>query len=385
MTFSRTQFPRSDYLAWRTIPTRWSDNDVYGHVNNVVYYEWFDTAVNSLLVDAGVLDLAQSQAIGLVVETGCSYFASVAYPDTIEAGVRVSRLGNSSVRYEVGIFKPGEAHAVAAGHFVHVYVDRANRRPLPLSAPLRALLEPLVVPPTTAESAPTPGHDREVVDRIMIGRRSVRAFLPQKVSQATVHEILGAASRAPSGVNTQPWQVHVLAGEPLQQFCDRLCAVVDDPVQSAQHQYEYAYYPHEWTAPYLDRRRQVGWALYGLLGIQRGDQARMHAQNRRNFRFFDAPVGLIFTIDRVLQQGSWLDYGMFLQNVMLAARAHGLETCPQAAFAQFHRVIAEAIDIPEHQMLVCGMALGYADPAAIENTLQTPREAVDQFASFQGF
>jgi nitroreductase len=111
----------------------------------------------------------------------------------------------------------------------------------------------------------------------------------------------------------------------------------------------------------------------------------MHAQNRRNFRFFDAPVGLIFTIDRVLQQGSWLDYGMFLQNVMLAARARGLETCPQAAFAQFHRVITEALEIPEHQMLVCGMALGYADPVAVENTLETPREAVDQFAFFEGF
>jgi nitroreductase len=161
--------------------------------------------------------------------------------------------------------------------------------------------------------------------------------------------------------------------------------VVDDPVQSSQHQYEYAYYPSEWVSPYLDRRRQVGWALYGLLGIQRGDQERMHAQNRRNFRFFDAPVGLIFTIDRVLQQGSWLDYGMFLQNVILAARARGLDTCPQAAFAQFHRVITEALDIPERQMLVCGMALGYADPAAVENSLQTPREAVDQFAFFQGF
>ena len=357
---------------------------MYGHVNNVVYYEWFDTAVNSLLVDAGVLDPAQSQAIGLVVETGCAYFSSVAYPETVEAGIRVSRLGNSSVRYEVGIFKPDEPHAAAAGHFVHVYVDRETRRPVPLPAPLRALLEPLVLP-SISEPLSRSEEDREVVDRIMVGRRSVRAFLPQRISQATVREVLDAASRAPSGVNTQPWQVRVLAGEPLRSFCDQLCEVVDDPVQAAQHQYEYAYYPNEWTSPYLDRRRQVGWALYGLLGIERGDHVRMHAQNRRNFRFFDAPVGLIFTIDRVLQQGSWLDYGMFLQNVMLAARARGLETCPQAAFAQFHRVITAALDIPEHQMLVCGMALGYADPAAIENTLQTPREAVDQFASFQGF
>ena len=384
-------FARSDYRAWRLIPTRWSDNDVYGHVNNVVYYEWFDTAVNSLLIEAGVLDFAQSQSIGLVVETGCSYFESVTYPETIEAGIRVGRLGNSSVRYELGIFKPGEPFALAAGHFIHVYVDRDSRRPTRLPAPLRAALEPLVVAlgtkpdPSSVDASGDFAADVAAVDRAMMERRSTRAFLPRAVPRATLSEILAIASRAPSGTNAQPWRVRVLTGDVLEALCARLCAVVDDPAQSARYEPEYAYYPRDWVAPYSDRRRQVGWALYGLLGIARGDQERMRAQHRRNFRFFDAPVGLIFTVDRVLEQGSWLDYGMFLQNVMLAARARGLDTCPQAAFVQFHRVIADELSIPDSEMLVCGMALGYANPAAVENTLQTPRESVDGFAHFHGF
>ena len=391
MSISRTMFARSDYRAWRLIPTRWSDNDVYGHVNNVVYYEWFDTAVNSLLIEAGVLDFAQSQSIGLVVETGCSYFESVTYPETIEAGIRVGRLGNSSVRYELGIFKPGEPFALAAGHFIHVYVDRDSRRPTPLPAPLRAALGPLVAAlgtkpdPSSVDASKDLAADVAAVDRAMMERRSTRAFLPRAVPLATLAEILAIASRAPSGTNAQPWRVRVLTGHALNALCDRLCAVVDDPAQSALHEPEYAYYPRDWVAPYSDRRRQVGWALYGLLGIARGDQERMQAQHRRNFRFFDAPVGLIFTVDRVLEQGSWLDYGMFLQNVMLAARVRGLDTCPQAAFAQFHRVIADELSIPDSEMLVCGMALGYANTAAVENTLQTPRESVEGFAHFYGF
>ena len=384
-------FARSDYRAWRLIPTRWSDNDVYGHVNNVVYYEWFDTAVNSLLIEAGVLDFAQSQSIGLVVETGCSYFESVTYPETIETGIRVGRLGNSSVRYELGIFKPGEPFALAAGHFIHVYVDRDSRRPTPLPAPLRAALEPLVVTLGEKPDSSSVNRSRDLaadvaaVDCAMMERRSTRAFLPRAVPRETLAEILAIASRAPSGTNAQPWRVRVLTGHALEALCDRLCAVVDDPAQSALHEPEYAYYPRDWVAPYSDRRRQVGWALYGLLGINRGDQERMQAQHRRNFRFFDAPVGLIFTVDRVLEQGSWLDYGMFLQNVMLAARVRGLDTCPQAAFAQFHRVIADELSIPDSEMLVCGMALGFANPVAVENTLQTPRESVEGFAHFHGF
>jgi len=132
---------RDAYAAFRRIDTRWMDNDVYGHVNNVVYYSFFDTAVNALLIDAGVLDIHQGEVIGLVIETGCNYFAPLAFPQTVHAGVRVARIGRSSVRYEVGLFGDDAPEAAAAGHFVHVYVDRATRRPVPLPEPLRRVLE----------------------------------------------------------------------------------------------------------------------------------------------------------------------------------------------------------------------------------------------------
>lgn len=136
--------PRSAYRAFRSITTRWMDNDAYGHVNNVVYYSWFDTAVNAYLIEHGVLDIERSPAIGLVVETQCQYFASLAFPQTIEAGLRVARLGGSSVRYEVGLFAQGAEHTAAHGHFVHVYVDRSTRRPVPVPAALRDALTPLL-------------------------------------------------------------------------------------------------------------------------------------------------------------------------------------------------------------------------------------------------
>lgn len=136
---------RSDYPHFCTITTRWMDNDVYGHVNNVVYYSWFDTAVNSFLVENKVLDIEHSPVIGLVVETQCNYFSSVAFPDRIEAGIRVAQLGTSSVRYEVGIFRQGETLAAAQGHFVHVYVDRGSRRPTPLPEGMRNLLQSIQV------------------------------------------------------------------------------------------------------------------------------------------------------------------------------------------------------------------------------------------------
>ncbi|MGH6623143.1 MAG: nitroreductase, partial [Burkholderiaceae bacterium] len=134
--------------------------------------------------------------------------------------------------------------------------------------------------------------------------------------------------------------------------------------------------------PYLARRRKIGWDLYGLLGIGKTDKARMHVQHGRNYVFFDAPVGMIFTIDRIMEQGSWLDYGMFMQNIMIAARARGLDTCPQAAFAQFPRLISDHLQIPENEMVVCGMALGYADMSKVENSLETEREPVAGFARF---
>jgi nitroreductase len=228
---------------------------------------------------------------------------------------------------------------------------------------------------------PTP-EAAAAVDAAIETRHSMRAFLPTPVPRETLEDLLRVASRAPSGTNTQPWQVHVLTGAAKRRFSDRIQAVYDHPEELATHSEEYAYYPREWASPYIDRRRKVGWDLYGLLNIAKGDKARMHEQHGRNYSFFDAPVGLMFTIDRLMQQGSWLDYGMFIENIMIAARGRGLHTCPQAAFTQFHRVIAEELQLKPTQMLVCGMALGYADPTAIENSLVTEREPVAGFTRF---
>ena len=220
------------------------------------------------------------------------------------------------------------------------------------------------------------------VDAAITSRRSVRAFLPEPVPRETVERILEVAARAPSGTNTQPWQVVVLMGEAKAALTRKIVAAYDDPAERATHTEEYPYYPLEWRSPYIDRRRKVGWDLYGLLGIGKADKAGMHAQHGRNYAFFDAPVGLIFTIDRILQQGSWLDYGMFLQNVMVAARARGLDTCPQQAFAQYHRIIGAHLQLPPERMVVCGMSLGRADPAARVNALVTERAPVAEFARF---
>ena len=210
----------------------------------------------------------------------------------------------------------------------------------------------------------------------------MRGFLPAAVPRAVIEDILAVAARAPSGTNTQPWQVHVLTGVPLAALSRDIVAAYDDPVERATHTEEYAYYPTEWQSPYIDRRRKVGWDLYGLLGIAKTDKAAMHAQHGRNYAFFGAPVGLMFTIDRVLQQGSWLDYGMFLQSVMVAARGRGLDTCPQAAFMQFHRIIGRHLSLSPQQMVVCGMSLGHADPDAVANRLVTEREPVSGFTRF---
>ena len=233
----------------------------------------------------------------------------------------------------------------------------------------------------TPSRAIDPAATRAVDDAIAT-RRSVRAFLPTPVDRATITQILEVASRAPSGTNTQPWKVHVLTGAARRSLSDRILAAYDDPSLRAQHAEEFDYYPREWISPYIDRRRKIGWDLYGLLGIGRADKDRMHAQHGRNYVFFDAPVGMIFTIDRIMAQGSWLDYGMFLQNIMIAARARGLDTCPQAAFMQFPRIVAEHVAAPTSEMVVCGMSLGVADPNAPENRLRTGREPVPAFARF---
>jgi nitroreductase len=229
----------------------------------------------------------------------------------------------------------------------------------------------------------SPVGPHEVVDHAIVTRQSVRAFLPTPVSRATVEEILAIATRAPSGTNTQPWKVTVLTGAARKRLSAAIMNVYDDAELRRTHTEEYAYYPTQWIEPYLGRRRKIGWDLYGLLGIGKTDKERMHAQHGRNYVFFDAPVGMIFTIDRIMEQGSWLDYGMFLENIMIAARARGLDTCPQAAFTQFHRAIRDELALPDNEMVVCGMSLGYADMSRIENTLVTEREPVAGFTRFK--
>jgi nitroreductase len=232
-----------------------------------------------------------------------------------------------------------------------------------------------------SDATPTP-QSIAAVDAAITSRRSIRAFLPTPVPRETIEQILRVSSRAPSGTNTQPWKVYVLTGDAKAALSAKIRAAYDDPAQRAAHQEEYAYYPTEWASPYIDRRRKVGWDLYGLLGIAKTDKQRMHEQHGRNYAFFDAPVGLIFTIDRIMQQGSWLDYGMFLENIMIAARARGLHTCPQAAFTQFHRIITEHVGAPASEMVVCGMSLGHADWSRVENTLHTEREPIENFVRF---
>ncbi|HEX2940677.1 MAG TPA: nitroreductase [Rhodopila sp.] len=221
------------------------------------------------------------------------------------------------------------------------------------------------------------------VDHAITSRRSIRRFLPTPVPAAAVETILDVAARAPSGTNMQPWRGYALAGDAKDRLVAAVQAVFD--AEEPGHVQEVQYYPDAFFEPYLSRRRTVGWGLYGLLGITKGDGARMKAQHRRNFQFFDAPVGLIFTIDRRLATGSWLDYGMFLQNIMTAARGRGLDTCAQAAWSHYHRAIRPVLGLEETETVVCGMALGYADPDAPENQLATERAPARSFVRFDGF
>ena len=224
------------------------------------------------------------------------------------------------------------------------------------------------------------------VDEAISSRQSVRQFLPKPVPRALIEHLLDLASRAPSGTNTQPWKTYVLQGHTLNTLVSKVCEVhtafATTPALAADYQEEYDYYPEQWVSPYIDRRRENGWGLYGLLGITKGDKAAMHAQQQRNFRFFDAPVGLMFTLDRVMGRGSLVDYGMFLQTLMVAARGHGLDTCPQAAWNGFAKIILPHIGAGDNEMLVCGMSLGYADPAALVNTFRTPRVPAGDFTTW---
>ena len=226
--------------------------------------------------------------------------------------------------------------------------------------------------PATPDAAKT-------VEEAIVSRRAVRAFLPQEVPQDLVMRLLDLAARAPSGSNIQPWQVLVLTGAPLAALGEELRALAlsGDPGNEA-----YAYYPRQWREPYISRRRKVGWDLYSSLGIGRADKDKLAAQAARNFIFFDAPVGLFFTIDKDMEVGSWLDYGMFLENLMLAARGFGLGTCPQAAFNKYGHVITQRLGIPDDRMLVCGMGLGYPDMSVPENNFPTEREPAASFTRF---
>lgn len=217
-------------------------------------------------------------------------------------------------------------------------------------------------------------------------RMSVRAFTAQPVPREVISELLQTATQAPSGSNAQPWKVYVLQGASRDALVDKVCAAHDamraHPELAAEYVEAYDYYPNTWVSPYIDRRRENGWGLYGLLGIGKGDKDKMHAQHQRNFKFFDAPVGLMFTIDTVMGRGSLVDYGMFMQSLMLAARGHGLHTCPQAAWNGFAKIILPHIGAGDNEMLVCGMSLGYADESDVVNTFHTPRVPIDAFTQW---
>jgi nitroreductase len=220
------------------------------------------------------------------------------------------------------------------------------------------------------------------VAEAITSRYSVRSFLGQPVPRETIEHLLDLARHAPSGTNTQPWHVYVLGGDVKKNLS---AAILADYAQSDERQErEFEYYPTDWYEPYLGRRRACGWGLYGSLGIERGDRERMRAQRARNYIFFDAPVGLLFSIERRLNTGSWMDLGMFVQNVMLAARGEGLHTCPQASFANYHRIIRRHLPIPDDEIVVCGMAVGYRDPDAPENIWRTDREPVASFTQWFG-
>ena len=217
-------------------------------------------------------------------------------------------------------------------------------------------------------------------EEAIVSRRSVRGFLPDPVPMALVRHILEVSARAPSGTNMQPWQGHVVVGSKRKELCD---AVVDASLNDrGGHEREYKYYPDKFFEPYLTRRRTVGFGMYDLIGIKKGDVQRMKEQGARNFTFFDAPVGMIFTIDKRLEIGSWLDYGMYLQNIMTVARQYGLHTCPQAAWPSYHTIIKRILDIPDSETVVCGMALGYEDTSLPENALRTERAALDDHITF---
>lgn len=224
---------------------------------------------------------------------------------------------------------------------------------------------------------------QSTVDEAITSRKSVRGFLPTPVGRATVEELLAVASRSASGSNIQPWKVRVVAGDVKEKLTQ---AILDAIARDGFDNYrrEWNYYPVQWREPFLGRRRKIGWDMYGLLGVGKGDHEGTHQARLRNYEFFGAPVGMIFTLDEDLEIGSWLDLGILIGTIMIAARGRGLHTCPQAAFADFHSIIRPALNIPGNEIVICGLALGHVDPGAPVNRLETERAAVAEFTNFHG-
>lgn len=226
----------------------------------------------------------------------------------------------------------------------------------------------------------------QLVDQAMTSRHSVRAFLSKPVEPQMIRDILSVASRAPSGTNTQPWKVYVVTGNTRNEMISRVCQaqieVTQDPSKAEQYQETFAYYPEKWISPFIERRRENGWGLYGLLNIQKGEKEKMAEQQLRNYQLFDAPVGLYFTVNKIMGIGAKMDISMMIQNVMIAAKVRGLDTCPQAAWNHFHSIVLDVLGASDHEELVCAIALGYADPDHIVNTFITPREPVESFTQF---
>lgn len=224
------------------------------------------------------------------------------------------------------------------------------------------------------------GSTADAVLATIAARRSVRGYHDRPVPPEIVARLLGAASRAPSGTNTQPWRVHVVTGEVKRALTAAVMA--DRAAGAAEPRPAYGYYPEDWPEPYLSRRRAIGWDLYGRLGIAKGDRAAARAWHDRNFDFFGASVGLILTTDRRLGLGALIDVGMFAQNVMTGATALGLATCPQAAWASYERIVADVLGLPAEDMVLFGMALGFENPDAVQNGLRTPRVPMTDFTTF---
>lgn len=228
--------------------------------------------------------------------------------------------------------------------------------------------------------SPSPFDTAACLDGLLRSRCSVRAFRDEPVPRERVTEILRVAARAPSNSNTQPWQVYALAGEGIRQVEAAIITVFDSGQLPPSH-----HFPASLPEAYGARQADFAARYYEALAIDRSDTAARARQTRRNFGFFGAPVGLVFAIDAGLKPHSWLDLGLYLQSVMLAARARGLDTCPQVSFAPYHAVIAPLLGMPSEQVTVCGMSLGYRDERAAVNGLETPREPVESFVRFAGF